>query len=73
MIRFLIWKDFRTVEPPLITEDQGDFRLSVPPSCQGASDEARTCDRSVPANLRADSLATVPPTPSHKQMTDCSV
>ncbi|GFN79011.1 hypothetical protein PoB_000551700 [Plakobranchus ocellatus] len=47
--------------------DQGDLRLSGPLSGQGASDEARTRDRRVPANLRADSLATVP------QMTDCSV
>ncbi|GFN74353.1 hypothetical protein PoB_000085900 [Plakobranchus ocellatus] len=46
--------------------DQGDLRLSGPPSGQDASDEARTRDRRVPANLRADSLATVPPTPSLK-------
>ncbi|GFO25604.1 hypothetical protein PoB_005210900 [Plakobranchus ocellatus] len=63
--------------------DQGDLRLSGPPSGQGAGDKARTRDRKAPANLRADSLATVPPTadslatvpptPSHKPMTDCPV
>ncbi|GFO06481.1 hypothetical protein PoB_003298600 [Plakobranchus ocellatus] len=42
---------------------QGDLRLSGPPSGQGASGGTRTCDRKVPADLRADSLATVPPTP----------
>ncbi|GFO50196.1 multiple epidermal growth factor-like domains 10 [Plakobranchus ocellatus] len=44
-----------------------------PPSAQGAGDEARTRDRRAPVNLRADSLATVPPTPPHKQMTYCPV
>ncbi|GFO16806.1 hypothetical protein PoB_004331100 [Plakobranchus ocellatus] len=38
-------------------------RLSGPPSGRGASGEARTRDRRVPADVRADSLATVPPTP----------
>ncbi|GFO35002.1 Pol polyprotein [Plakobranchus ocellatus] len=42
---------------------QGDLRLSGPPSGQGAGGGARTRDRMVPADLRADSLATVPPTP----------
>ncbi|GFO03661.1 hypothetical protein PoB_003016600 [Plakobranchus ocellatus] len=42
---------------------QGDLRLSGHPSGQGASGRARTRDRRVPADLRADSLATVPPTP----------
>ncbi|GFO45857.1 hypothetical protein PoB_007236200 [Plakobranchus ocellatus] len=42
---------------------QGDLRLSGPPSGQGAGAGARTRDRRVPADLRADSLATVPPTP----------
>ncbi|GFN78315.1 hypothetical protein PoB_000482100 [Plakobranchus ocellatus] len=45
---------------------QGDLRLSGPPSGQGADGGARTCDRRVPADLRADSLATVPPTPSKR-------
>ncbi|GFO41648.1 hypothetical protein PoB_006815300 [Plakobranchus ocellatus] len=34
-----------------------------PPSGQDASGGARTRDRRVPADLRADSLATLPPTP----------
>ncbi|GFO07997.1 hypothetical protein PoB_003450200 [Plakobranchus ocellatus] len=42
---------------------QGDLRLSGPPSGQGAGGGAQTRDRRVPADLRADSLATVPPTP----------
>ncbi|GFO24815.1 reverse transcriptase-like protein [Plakobranchus ocellatus] len=42
---------------------QGDLRLSVPPSGQGADGGARIRDRRVPTDLRADSLATVPPTP----------
>ncbi|GFO06260.1 hypothetical protein PoB_003276500 [Plakobranchus ocellatus] len=41
----------------------GDLRLSGPPSGQGAGGGARTRDRRVPADLRADSPATVPPTP----------
>ncbi|GFN91045.1 hypothetical protein PoB_001755100 [Plakobranchus ocellatus] len=39
---------------------QGDLRRS---SGQGAGGGARTRDRGFPADLRADSLATVPPTP----------
>ncbi|GFO49586.1 hypothetical protein PoB_007609100 [Plakobranchus ocellatus] len=42
---------------------QGDLRLSGPPSGQDAGGGAQTRDRMVPADLRADSLATVPPTP----------
>ncbi|GFN95502.1 hypothetical protein PoB_002200800 [Plakobranchus ocellatus] len=41
----------------------GDLRLSGPPSGQGAGSGARTRDRGVPADLRADSQATVLPTP----------
>ncbi|GFO06161.1 hypothetical protein PoB_003266600 [Plakobranchus ocellatus] len=41
---------------------QGDLRLSGPPSGQGAGGGARTRDRRDPADLRADSLATLPPT-----------
>ncbi|GFO41086.1 hypothetical protein PoB_006759100 [Plakobranchus ocellatus] len=41
---------------------QGELRLSGPPSNQGANGGARTRVRGVPADLRADSLATVPPT-----------
>ncbi|GFN94253.1 hypothetical protein PoB_002075900 [Plakobranchus ocellatus] len=42
---------------------QGDLKLSSPPSGQDADGGARTRDRRVPADLRAGSLATVPPTP----------
>ncbi|GFO22358.1 hypothetical protein PoB_004886300 [Plakobranchus ocellatus] len=42
---------------------QGDLRLSGPPSGKGTGDGARTRDRRVPSDLRADSQATVPPTP----------
>ncbi|GFO49306.1 hypothetical protein PoB_007581100 [Plakobranchus ocellatus] len=41
---------------------QGDLKLSGPPSDQGAGGGARTRDRRVPADLRADSQATVLPT-----------
>ncbi|GFN92307.1 hypothetical protein PoB_001881300 [Plakobranchus ocellatus] len=47
----------------IASPQQGDLRLSGPPSGQGAGGGARTRDRRVPADLRADSLATVPPTP----------
>ncbi|GFO28710.1 hypothetical protein PoB_005521500 [Plakobranchus ocellatus] len=39
-----------------------DLRLSGPPPGQEASSGARTRNRRVPADLRADSLSTVPPT-----------
>ncbi|GFO42453.1 hypothetical protein PoB_006895800 [Plakobranchus ocellatus] len=42
---------------------QGDLRLSGLPSGQGTSGGARIHDRRVPADLRADSLTAVPPTP----------
>ncbi|GFO00117.1 hypothetical protein PoB_002662200 [Plakobranchus ocellatus] len=42
---------------------QGDLRLSGLPSGRGIDGGARTRDRRVPANLREDSQATVPPTP----------
>ncbi|GFN89787.1 hypothetical protein PoB_001629300 [Plakobranchus ocellatus] len=42
---------------------QGDLRLLGPPTGQGAGNGARTRDRRFPADLRADSLTTVPPTP----------
>ncbi|GFO19931.1 hypothetical protein PoB_004643600 [Plakobranchus ocellatus] len=44
---------------------QGDLRLSGPPSGQGTGGGARTRDRRGPADLRTDSLATVPPTPPY--------
>ncbi|GFO04717.1 hypothetical protein PoB_003122200 [Plakobranchus ocellatus] len=46
---------------------KGDLRLSGPPSGQGAGSGARTRDRMVPADLRADSQATVLPTPLNNQ------
>ncbi|GFO36805.1 hypothetical protein PoB_006331000 [Plakobranchus ocellatus] len=51
---------------------QDDLRLSGPPSGQGAGGVDQTCDRRVPADLRADWLASVPPTPSYfkKRSTD---
>ncbi|GFO05772.1 hypothetical protein PoB_003227700 [Plakobranchus ocellatus] len=42
---------------------QSDPRLSGPLTGQGAGGGARTYDRLVPADLRTDTLATVPPTP----------
>ncbi|GFO27826.1 hypothetical protein PoB_005433100 [Plakobranchus ocellatus] len=42
---------------------KGDLRLSGPPSAQGARGGARTHERRIPAYIRAESLATVPPTP----------
>ncbi|GFN93688.1 hypothetical protein PoB_002019400 [Plakobranchus ocellatus] len=39
----------------------GDLRLSGPPSGRSAGGGARTRDRRVPADLKSDSLATVPP------------
>ncbi|GFO38943.1 hypothetical protein PoB_006544800 [Plakobranchus ocellatus] len=41
----------------VISPQQGDLRLSGPPSGQGASGRARTRDRRAPADLRADLLA----------------
>ncbi|GFN82522.1 hypothetical protein PoB_000902800 [Plakobranchus ocellatus] len=42
---------------------QDDLRLLGPPSGQGTGVEARTCHRRDFADIRADSLSTVPPTP----------
>ncbi|GFO45505.1 hypothetical protein PoB_007201000 [Plakobranchus ocellatus] len=47
----------------IASPQQGDLRLSGPPSGQGAGSGARIRDRRVPADLRADSQATVVPTP----------
>ncbi|GFO08923.1 hypothetical protein PoB_003542800 [Plakobranchus ocellatus] len=47
----------------IASPQQGDLRLSGPPPRQDAGGGARTRDRRVPADLRADSLSTVPPTP----------
>ncbi|GFN86762.1 hypothetical protein PoB_001326800 [Plakobranchus ocellatus] len=46
----------------IASPQQGDLKLSGPPSGQGAGDVARTCDRRVLVDLRADSPATEPPT-----------
>ncbi|GFO17605.1 hypothetical protein PoB_004411000 [Plakobranchus ocellatus] len=56
MVWFFVY--FNTASP-----QQGDLRLSGPPSCQGAGSGAPNRDRKVPADLREDSLATVPRTP----------
>ncbi|GFO38558.1 hypothetical protein PoB_006506300 [Plakobranchus ocellatus] len=45
-----------------LSPQQGDLRLSGPLSGRNARGGARTRDRGIPADLRADSLATVPPT-----------
>ncbi|GFO09953.1 hypothetical protein PoB_003645800 [Plakobranchus ocellatus] len=45
-----------------VSPQQGDLRFLGPSSGQGAGGKARTRNRRVPADLRADSLATVPPT-----------
>ncbi|GFO01306.1 hypothetical protein PoB_002781100 [Plakobranchus ocellatus] len=49
----------------IASPQKGDLRLLGPPSGRGADGGARTRDRRVPADLRADSQATVPPTPPH--------
>ncbi|GFN94607.1 hypothetical protein PoB_002111300 [Plakobranchus ocellatus] len=51
------------VNQKISSPQQGDLRLSGPPSGQGTGSGARTRDRMVPADLRADSQATVLPTP----------
>ncbi|GFO26686.1 hypothetical protein PoB_005319100 [Plakobranchus ocellatus] len=51
----------------LANPQQGDLRLSGPPSGYGTGGGARTRDRGVPADLRADSLATVLPAPLKKE------
>ncbi|GFO08251.1 hypothetical protein PoB_003475600 [Plakobranchus ocellatus] len=47
----------------IASPQQGDLRLQGPPSGRGADGGARTRDRRVPADLRVDSQATLPPTP----------
>ncbi|GFN95469.1 hypothetical protein PoB_002197500 [Plakobranchus ocellatus] len=48
-------------------DDDDDDNDDVGPlSGQGATGGARTCDRRVPANFRADLISTVPPTPPHR-------
>ncbi|GFO35072.1 hypothetical protein PoB_006157700 [Plakobranchus ocellatus] len=48
---------------------QGDLRLSSSPSGQGAGGGSRTRDREIPADLRADSLSTMPLTPPVREAT----
>ncbi|GFO09119.1 hypothetical protein PoB_003562400 [Plakobranchus ocellatus] len=50
------WFGFLYIASP----QHSDLRLSGPLSGQGAGGRARTPDRRVPADLRADSLSTVP-------------
>ncbi|GFO19277.1 hypothetical protein PoB_004578200 [Plakobranchus ocellatus] len=47
----------------IASPQQCDLKLLGPPSGQGAGGKTRTRDRRVPADLRADSLTTVSPTP----------
>ncbi|GFO08413.1 hypothetical protein PoB_003491800 [Plakobranchus ocellatus] len=52
----------REIRPAsLASPQQGDLRLLGPPSGQGAGSGARTRARRVLADLRAESLTTVPP------------
>ncbi|GFO49804.1 hypothetical protein PoB_007630900 [Plakobranchus ocellatus] len=46
----------------IASSQQGDPRLSGPPSGQGDGGGARTRDRTFPSDLSADLPATVPPT-----------
>ncbi|GFO24991.1 leucine-rich repeat and coiled-coil domain-containing protein 1-like [Plakobranchus ocellatus] len=50
----------------LHTEEARFLEAFRPPSVQEAGDGARTPDRRVPANLRADSPSNMPPTPQKK-------
>ncbi|GFO06599.1 hypothetical protein PoB_003310400 [Plakobranchus ocellatus] len=45
-----------------VSPQQDDLRLSGPPSGQGAGGRTRTREKRVPADLRAHSLANMPPT-----------
>ncbi|GFO43302.1 hypothetical protein PoB_006980700 [Plakobranchus ocellatus] len=45
----------------IASPEQDDLRLSGPPQGQGTGGGARTRDRRVPADLRTDSLTSVPP------------
>ncbi|GFO15178.1 hypothetical protein PoB_004168300 [Plakobranchus ocellatus] len=62
-----VMKPFISVSDPMEkitrTPKQGDLKLSGPPSGQGAGGGARTRDRKVFEDLKADSLAIVRPTP----------
>ncbi|GFO26214.1 hypothetical protein PoB_005271900 [Plakobranchus ocellatus] len=56
-----------SLRSPCSNPQQDDLRLSGPPSGRGAGGGARTRDRRVPADLRADLLTTLLPTP-HKEI-----
>ncbi|GFO36804.1 hypothetical protein PoB_006330900 [Plakobranchus ocellatus] len=45
------------------SSQKGDLKLYGPPSDQGTCDGPRTCNRRIPADVMADSLAREPPTP----------
>ncbi|GFO37624.1 hypothetical protein PoB_006412900 [Plakobranchus ocellatus] len=51
----------------IASPQQGDLRLSGPPPGQDADGKSRSCDRRIPVDLRADSLATIPPTPPRQK------
>ncbi|GFN85895.1 hypothetical protein PoB_001240100 [Plakobranchus ocellatus] len=53
----------------IASPQQDDLRLSGPPSGQGTGGRARIRYRRVPADLRAVSLATVPPTTGYVKPT----
>ncbi|GFN91085.1 hypothetical protein PoB_001759100 [Plakobranchus ocellatus] len=59
--RGLVWFLYIAKASP----QQDDFRLSGPPSGQrqSAGSRARTRERRIPVEFRAESLSTVPPTP----------
>ncbi|GFN91046.1 hypothetical protein PoB_001755200 [Plakobranchus ocellatus] len=59
----LLTKQSTPSEWRIASPQEGDLRLYSPPSGQGADDGARTRNRRVSADLRADSRATVLPTP----------
>ncbi|GFO10381.1 hypothetical protein PoB_003688600 [Plakobranchus ocellatus] len=50
---------------------QGDLRLLGPPSGRSADGGAQTRDKRVPADFRAGSQATVPPTPPQSDNIRC--
>ncbi|GFN87021.1 hypothetical protein PoB_001352700 [Plakobranchus ocellatus] len=56
-----------TFHPPAKSKTNG---LSGPPSGQDNGGGARTRDRRVPVDLRADSLSTLPPKPPEKEVVD---
>ncbi|GFO48215.1 hypothetical protein PoB_007472000 [Plakobranchus ocellatus] len=67
--RIFIRKQWEEIAIELETDaspHEGDLWLKGPPSGRGAGGGAQTCNRSVSADLRADSQATVPLShPSH--------